>query len=189
MSTLKDKGNPCLIAVGSENPVKVDAVRRVMKKLVGRVKVVSVKVDPMIPRQPIDVEQTLKGAINRATAALRQTEATLGVGIEAGLIRVPATRTGYMDVQYCAIIDKEEWLTIGCGPGFEYPPSVIRSVLEKGIEVGEVMSRIAGIENIGRKQGAIGYLTHGIMDRRRLTEIAVIMAMIPRINRELYFSK
>ncbi|MBS7248746.1 MAG: inosine/xanthosine triphosphatase [Candidatus Jordarchaeales archaeon] len=178
-----------VVAVGSENPVKVDAVKRVMHKLMGSIKVIPVKVDPGIPKQPIGIEQTLEGAINRAKNALNQTNANLGVGIEAGLISVPSTKTGYMDFQYCAIIDREGWLTVGCGPGFEYPPQVITRVLEEKLEVGEAMSRMTGIENLGRKQGAIGYLTHGIMNRRRLTEISVLMAMIPRINRQLYFSK
>lgn len=177
-----------VVAVGSENPVKVDAVKRVMSRLIGAVSVVSVGVDPGIPRQPIGVEQTLRGAINRAKGALSRADAELGVGIEAGLISVSATRTGYMDFQYCAIIDRDGWLTVGCGPGFEYPPQVMKAVLEEGLEVGEAMSRITRIENLGRKQGAIGYLTHGIMNRRKLTEISVLMAMIPRINRQLYLS-
>lgn len=174
------------VAVGSENPVKVGAVKRVMRKLIGHVKVVPVKVDPGVPRQPVGAEETIKGAINRAREALTRTGADLGVGIEAGLVKVPATMTGYMDFQYCAIIDKDGWITIGCGPGFEYPPRVVAMVLGEKMEVGEVMSQLTGIENLGRKQGAIGYLTHGMINRRRLTEISVIMAMIPRINRELY---
>ncbi len=178
-----------VVAVGSENPVKVSAVKHVMYRLIGSVSVIPVKVDPGIPKQPLGVEQTLEGAINRAKKAISQTDASLGVGIEAGLISVPFTRTGYMDLQYCAIVDREGELTIGCGPGFEYPPQVIAHVLEEKLEVGEVMSKIAGIENLGRKQGAIGYLTHDIMSRKRLTEISVLMAMIPRINRQLYFGK
>ncbi|MHA1606051.1 MAG: inosine/xanthosine triphosphatase [Candidatus Freyarchaeota archaeon] len=174
------------VAVGSQNPVKVDAVRSVMGRLIGKVKVTPVKVDPKVPSQPIGVEQTLRGAINRASLALEKTGADLGVGIEAGLIEFPQTKTGYMDFQYCAITDREGWTTLGCGPGFEYPPHVIQAVFTRKIEVGVAMMELTGIKDLGRKQGAIGYLTHGVIPRKKLTEISVIMAMIPRINKQLY---
>jgi len=52
--------------------------------------------------------------------------------------------------------------------------------------VGETISRITGIENIGHKSGSVGYLSDGLIDRTSLTEIAVLMALIPRIRRKLY---
>src|SRR3989449_8734354 len=47
------------------------------------------------------------------------------------------------------------------------------------------MARLTGIRDIGSKQGAIGYLTERRLDREALTESAVLMAMVPRIRREL----
>jgi inosine/xanthosine triphosphatase len=55
-----------------------------------------------------------------------------------------------------------------------------------GREVGDVMSEIAGIEELGKKMGAIGYLSHGLIDRTQLTEQSVTMALIPRMNPRLY---
>ncbi len=175
------------IAVGSTNPVKIRAVENVMKRIYDSVVVVSVAVDSGVGRQPLSLEETIKGAVNRALNALKAVkDAHLGVGIEAGLIEVPFTLTGYLDVQYCAIVDRRGSLTIGHGPGFEYPPSVVREVVERGVEVGLVMSRLTGIENLGRKMGAIGYLSRMMIDRTKLTELAVLMAMIPRLNPRLY---
>jgi len=34
----------------------------------------------------------------------------------------------------------------------------------------------------------IGWLNAGAMDRRELTESAVLMALVPRIRRDLYFA-
>ena len=101
----------------------------------------------------------------------------LGVGIEAGLFEVNEFT---IDLQYCAIYDGE-WLTLGCGSGFEYPPVVLDEVLA-GKEVGEIMSRVAGVENLGEKQGAIGFLSKGMLTRTQLTEQSVFMALIPRMN-------
>ena len=55
-----------------------------------------------------------------------------------------------------------------------------------GKEVGDAMETLTGIENLGKKHGAIGFLTKNTITRSMLSEIAVTMALIPWINRELY---
>ncbi len=91
----------------------------------------------------------------------------------------------YFDVQYCAVVDRPGSTTVGHGPGFAYPARVIREV-KAGDTVGEAMARLTGIRGIGSKQGAIGFLTERRLDRDALTESAVLMAMVPRIRRDLY---
>ena len=49
------------------------------------------------------------------------------------------------------------------------------------------MERLTGIRGIGSSHGAIGYLTERRLDRDALTRSAVLMAMVPRIRRDLYF--
>ncbi|MEM2891456.1 MAG: inosine/xanthosine triphosphatase [Thermoplasmata archaeon] len=171
------------VAVGSTNQVKVDAVRNVFAQAFGLVEVVSVKPSDSSDKQPME-DGVVEGAIRRARFALEDAGADYGVGVEAGLF-YNRFLGRYLDVQYCAVVDASGRLTVGHGPGFEYPPSVIDSVL-KGRTVGDTMSDITGIEDIGHKQGSIGYLSDGMIDRTRLTEIAVLMALIPRIRRELY---
>jgi len=56
----------------------------------------------------------------------------------------------------------------------------------KRTEIGRVMERLTGIERIGGRMGAIGYLSRGKLDRVRLTEQAVLIAMIPRPSPKLY---
>ena len=51
----------------------------------------------------------------------------------------------------------------------------------------ETYMEITGIKDIGERTGAIHYLTKGAISRVELTRIAVIMALIPWINGELYF--
>jgi len=170
------------VAVGSTNPVKVRAVEEVLRAFYPEAEVFGVEVSSDVRAQPIGMQETVLGAVNRAREALRHGD--LGVGIEAGLVEVPFTLTGYMDVQFCAISDGEV-VTLGAGSGFEYPPRVVREVL-RGREVGEVMEELSGIAEIGRKGGAIGFLSHGRLSRKELTKQAVLMAMLPRINREVY---
>lgn len=175
---------PAKVAVGSTNRVKVDAVRNVFTQAFGLVEVVSEVPDHGVEKQPMS-GRILEGALRRARNSLEKAGADYGVGIEAGLVLDEFTGS-YMDVQYCVIMDRSGRVTVGRGPGFEYPPAVTKTVLEGG-SVGETMSSITGIENIGRRSGSIGFLSDGLIDRTSLSEIAVLMALIPRIRTELYW--
>lgn len=162
------------IAVGSANPVKVEAVRNVMERIFGQVRIFAYDVPSGVPEQPFG-EQTPEGAKNRAKAALH--DHTLSVGIEAGVFEMFDT---LYDFQYCAILDREGRYTIGTGSGFRYPDSVVELV-RKGKTVGEAMKIVYGETNAGKTMGAIGILSKGQLDRRSLTEQSVLAAMIPRI--------
>lgn len=174
---------PIKVAVGSSNKVKVDAVRNIFTQAFGLVEVVSVEPTKSIPAQPQE-EKTIQGAISRAQIALEQAGADFGVGIEAGLFYNKVLQK-HLDIQYCAVVDSSGKMTVGHGPGFEYPPEVVKSVLAGGT-VGDTMSKLTEIEKIGHKMGSVGYLSDGMIDRTSLTEIAVLMALIPRIRKDLY---
>ena len=174
---------PIRVVVGSTNKVKIDAVRNIFTQAFGLVEVLSVEPNQTVGRQPME-ERTIRGAVERAKRAVSESGADFGVGIEAGLFYNDILKK-HLDIQYCAIVDSSGKMTVGHGPGFEYPPEVIESVL-KGGTVGDTMSKITEIEEIGHKMGSIGYLSDGLIDRTSLTEIAVLMALIPRIRKELY---
>lgn len=140
--------------------------------------------DSGVPDQPIGLDMTIQGAINRAKNAFSE-EFDLSVGIESGLLEVPHSITGYLDLQWCAIYDGER-TTLGVSAGFEYPPLVIEKVLE-GVEVGDVMDEVTGVNKLGQKKGAVSHLSKGLLDRTGNTEQCVLMAMIPRMNEEFYF--
>ncbi|MDH3365807.1 MAG: inosine/xanthosine triphosphatase [Thermoplasmata archaeon] len=173
---------PVRVAVATRNKVKVDAVRNVFTQIFGLVDVVEVPSDE-VSSQPIG-EETIRGSMERAHSAIEQANSDFGVGIEAGLFYV-STLDRHLDVQYCTIVDSSGKVTHGHGPGFQYPPEVIHAALT-GHPIGEVMSSLTGIEKIGHRDGSVGYLSGGIIDRTSLTEIAVLMALIPRIRVELY---
>ena len=176
---------PLKVAVGSNNKVKLDAVRNMFTQAFGLVEVVSVEPPKDLEKQPME-EQVADGAIARARNAIETSRADFGVGVEAGLFHNKFLNK-YLDIQYCAIVDASGKITVGHGPGFEYPPEVIRAVLG-GKTVGDTMSKITGIEKIGHKIGSIGYLSDGMIDRTSLTELSILMALIPRIRNELYGS-
>lgn len=162
------------ISVGSTNMVKVSAVRAVMERVYGDVRITARDVDSGVPPQPFG-EQTHQGSLNRARAAIEGHE--MAVGIEAGVFEM---LDGLYDIQHCTIIDKEGRETYGQGSGFRYPDAVAELV-RSGMTVGNSMREIYGDTDIGKKQGAVGLLSKGLIDREKLTEQAVIAAMIPRL--------
>ena len=164
------------IAVGSLNPVKVEAVRAVMERIYGQVRIHPEDVPSGVPEQPFE-DDTVKGAINRAKAALKDHD--LSVGIEAGVFE---RYDGLYDVQHCAVVDREGKVTLGMGSGFRYPDK-IAGLVRNGMTVGQAMKEVYGSE-VGHERGAIGVLSKGLLDRKGLTEQSVLNAMLPRIWEE-----
>jgi len=174
-----------IVAVGSKNPVKVNAARNVLEKIYDEVSVVGVAVDSGVPHQPFGKDETIQGAVNRAKNAFSD-NFDLSIGIESGLMAIENSITGYIDLQWCAVFDGNK-ITLGVSSGFEYPPIVIEEVL-KGLEVGDVMDKVTGVNNLGQKAGAVSYLSNGMLDRTENTEQCVLTAMIPRLNEKIYFN-
>ncbi|MEM2943704.1 MAG: inosine/xanthosine triphosphatase [Methanomassiliicoccales archaeon] len=173
---------PIFVKVGSENPVKIRAVQAVMKTIFKNVVVEGTEVERRVGEQPWN-DDTIRGAIERANQAIG--DADFGVGIEAGVFEIGER---LYDIQYCAVVDKMGRATIGQGSGFEVP-ACVEGRLRSGDSLGKIFEDIAGVKNLGRKKGVIHYLTKGLMTRQKLTEQCVLMAMIPRIRKELYFER
>ena len=163
------------IAVGSANPVKIAAVRAVMERIYGDVRVVGADVPSGVPPQPHG-EQTVQGSENRARGALGGHD--MAVGIEAGVFEM---LDGLYDIQYCTVITRDGRVTYGHGSGFRYPDR-IADLVREGATVGDAFRQVYGSTDIGKKQGAIGLLSNGLLDRQSLTEQSVIAAMIPRLR-------
>ncbi len=171
-----------IVCVGSENKVKINAVENVFSKLFRQVLVKGINVETKVPEQPME-KDVIDGAMERAKASATE-ECDFGVGIEAGLFFNKSIQR-YFDVQYCAVIDKSNRMSLGHGSGFCYPPEIIEVVKRKKT-ISQAIEERYGIKDVGSKEGAVGYLSKGMLNRTKLTEQAVLMAMIPRIRRELY---
>lgn len=182
------------ICVGSLNPTKIEAVEIGFGKYFKKFEVFKIKGDSKVPNQPIGMESILKGAINRAKTALDYLLSEInakndifGVGIEAGLVSVPYTRTGYMDFQFCAIIDENSRTSLGSGIAFEYPRGVIDELLNnKDLEIGLIIGKLAGNMNLKNELGAISFLSKNRIKRTEILTQAVICALLPWINKKLY---
>lgn len=179
-----------VVSIGSKNPVKIKAVEEAMLKTIGNVLVVGVDVESGVSEQPIGFKETCRGAINRAKNAMEKNPALYSIGIEAGLVELCSdTEVGslqegkYMDIHVCVVYDGLNF-TVGTSQGFQLPKELVKE-MKKGIECSSVAEKIYGIEDIGQKNGVIGYLTDDNIKRIDLCRDAVIMAMIPRMTRNV----
>ncbi|MFX0037155.1 MAG: inosine/xanthosine triphosphatase [Candidatus Hermodarchaeota archaeon] len=182
------------VCVGSLNPTKIKAVEEALTKFFKNFRVYNIKVDSKVSNQPIGLKNIIKGAITRAKSSLNYLinekkiqNDIFGVGIEAGLAEVPYTKSGFMDFQFCAIINEEKQISLGSGITFEYPKFVIDQILqEKDKEIGEIIGKLAGNENLKNESGAISFLSKNVITRKEILKQAAICAMLPFINKELY---
>jgi inosine/xanthosine triphosphatase len=175
------------INVGSKNEVKVSAVREAIQDydFLAGAEVVGMEVASEVAEQPKTRDETMKGAMNRARKAFKDCD--YSVGIEAGLMKVPNTKTDYMNATVCAIYDGKGY-HLGMASAFEYPPEVTKLVFKEGLDINEAFYKVGLTENpkIGSAEGAIGILTKGRITRKGYTKQSITMALIHLENARLY---
>ncbi|OGZ00251.1 MAG: hypothetical protein A2945_04455 [Candidatus Liptonbacteria bacterium RIFCSPLOWO2_01_FULL_52_25] len=168
------------IKVGSKNPAKVEAVAEIIKEYphLAHAKVGGIEANSDVSNQPKSLDETIRGAMNRAKHAREACD--YGIGIESGLMHVPHTKSGHMDVCACAIYDGREF-HLGLSSAWEFPDkTIIESMVSEGIDMNEAVHR-AGLTQkpkVGSEEGAIGILTKGRVDRKEYTKQALRMALI-----------
>lgn len=179
------------IAIGTKNQIKIDALAEIVLEypFLRDVQIMGINVASGVDDQPKNLSVTISGAKNRARgafAAARLLSGDLGVGIEDGLIEIPAAKTGFMNVGIAAIYDGEKFY-LGMSSGFEYPAKAIEMVKE-GMDINQAFYKLGLTKNpsVGSAEGAIGILTRGRWNRKETTKQAFIAAMIQLENKDLY---
>ncbi len=170
-----------LVAIGSKNPLKIDAAKIAVNNFFIDAEFSDVDVESGVHKQPINVE-TEEGAKNRATAALKKTGADFGIGIEGGLIELNGK--DYCTA-CCAIVDKKGEMHIAYSPFFELPPKMLAEVKQRK-ELGDLMDEHTGRKNTKQSEGALGIFSKGKITRGKAFEIAVMLALVPFINKDVY---
>ncbi|MGD8245104.1 MAG: inosine/xanthosine triphosphatase [Anaerolineae bacterium] len=169
--------------VGSRNPVKIAAARAVLRRVYGEaVCVESCRVESGVSLQPWGDAETLRGAQNRAEAALRVAGATLGIGFEGGLVEVNGR---VFTCAWCAVTRDDGAIGMAGGAHLLLPPNVAASV-RAGSELGPTIDSLTGLHNTKQNQGAIGILTDGHLDRQSAYEHLLTLALAPLLTPEYY---
>lgn len=171
-----------LIAVGSINPVKVEAVRSIVTRVWPEAQVTAVDAPSGISEMPMSDAETIAGAINRAKVACIQLGADLGIGLEGGVHPEPF---GLTLMGWVAIVDGNGRQGLAGAARLPLPQPIAQRVLA-GEELGNVMDDILNDHNVKQKGGAVGALTAGLMPRGQAFAQAVAYALSPFIAPELH---
>jgi inosine/xanthosine triphosphatase len=163
------------VCVASRNSVKLRAVRDAFAGWFDgeTIDVYAIDPDESIPEQPLEGDVAL-GAMARAEKAIESSGADWGVGIEAGLVRLPGC-SRWVSVQICAIADRNGCVSVGLGPGFELPDDLREAVLS-GVPLRDALCELRAIDD-GDRSGAICVLSSGRIDRYEITVTAVLMTL------------
>jgi inosine/xanthosine triphosphatase len=172
------------IIVASKNPVKIQAVQKGFARMFPGQEYTyqALSVPSGVRDQPESDVEALQGAFNRAEeAARRAPKADYWVGVEGGI----EERAGEMSAFAWVVAISGGMIGKARTATFSLPPSV-SELVRKGKELGEADDIIFGRSNSKQENGAVGLLTGNVIDRAELYEQAVVLALVPFKNPELY---
>jgi inosine/xanthosine triphosphatase len=171
------------VVVASKNPVKVNAVLNSFRRYADAgVEVEGISVSSGVSDQPMNEEETRQGAVNRVKAARELASgADFYVGIEGGVDRIGDRLFAFAWIA----VSNTDFDSFSRTATFELPPQVSRFVFE-GMELGDADDLVFKKKNSKQQNGAVGLLTRDQLTREKLYEQAILLALIPYMNRELY---
>lgn len=172
------------IIVASKNPVKINATLEAFQQVFQneQLDIASISVPSEVSEQPMTSQETLDGARNRVRNA--QKELPYGdywVGIEGG---IDETKDGMTAFAWVYILSKTR--TGQSQTSTFYLPPRVTELIHQGVELGHANDQVFGERNSKQKGGAVGSLTGGILGRTEYYVQAVVLALIPFLNPDIY---
>jgi len=171
------------IVVGSKNPVKINAAKRIFAMYFPEHEIDCQGVDAPsnVPDQPIGEEQTRIGAQNRVTFCKNTYKADYYCAMEGG-----AEQFSYGAATFAyVVINNGSEQSVGRSSNLPLP-QVLYNALLNGEELGDVMDKAFNTQNIKQKGGAIGLLTNNHATRESTYTQALTLAMAPFLHPALY---
>jgi inosine/xanthosine triphosphatase len=173
-----------IVAVGSENPAKIESVRLAFSRLWPRSEwqVQGCPVASGVSDQPLTDAEARRGARTRAASALAKLDgADYGVGLEGGLEEIEQR---WFNCGWAAVVDQAGAEGIGATIRMEVPPVLMRRVLA-GSELGYACDEVFQGENTKLAQGYFGLMTDNVLHRTSAFSDAVIAALASFLHPEL----
>jgi inosine/xanthosine triphosphatase len=173
------------VFIGSANPVKIECTKKGFSEVFGEsvpFKFIGRSVDSGISDQPMSNVETLTGARNRAENLKKIfPNGDYYVGIEGGVQIVD----GDMEAFAWVVIIHGDQIGKAQTSTFQLPPQIV-GLINNGIELGHADDIVFRRNNSKQGNGAVGLLTGDVIDRVEYYRHAVILALVPFINKEYY---
>ncbi|MFW0964538.1 inosine/xanthosine triphosphatase [Vibrio parahaemolyticus] len=164
------------VVIASLNPAKINAVKSAFQSAFPQqaFEFVGISVPSEVADQPMTNEETHRGALNRVkNAKVEMPTADLYVGLEAGI-------EGNVTFAWM-VIESDTHRGESRSASLMLPPEVLAQLADAN-ELGDVMDKVFGTENVKQKGGAISLLTQNQLTRRSVYHQALILALIPFTN-------
>ncbi len=186
------------IALGSSRAAKVAAVRASAARVASieaswiDSEIIAHDVSTNIPAMPLTDDDLMRGAMTRARAVRElmlstgDHSADLYVGLEGGFhsARVEGERLTFL--KGWAYVTDGSRGSFGASPSIFVPDAIVRSVVDGGRELAEVIDETAGEQDVRSRQGAWGVLSRDLFTRAMSFEVALVAAFAPFYNAEMY---
>lgn len=172
------------VIVASKNPVKINAVKNGFEKMFpsDQFEFFGISVPSGVADQPMSGLETLDGARNRANNARQEyPSAAFWVGVEGGI------QPSENELEAFAwVVIESDMLSGRAQTGTFLLPGKVAELVNSGMELGHADDLVFGHSNSKQKNGAVGLLTKDVMNRTSYYTEAVVLALIPFVNQELY---
>lgn len=179
------------VCVGSTNGPKLEAVRGALAPYLIDLHVAGVAVPSGVPDQPVGFDEIVAGARNRARGALAD-GGDLGVGLEDGLVEIPAAGRHAVNVGCAAVTDGRR-VALGFSAAFAYPPACADEALARRAPIGALFDAFwarargeASATPSALGLGNVGRLTGGVLPRAEYARHAVVCAFVQLLHPDLY---
>ncbi|MEM6512105.1 MAG: inosine/xanthosine triphosphatase [Pseudomonadota bacterium] len=172
------------VVVSSANPVKLAATRQAFEQTFPdtAIDIESCTVASGVSDQPMNDEETRRGAINRAQAARQAVaDADYWVGLEGGIEVIDGA---LMASAWMAVLGTGDNIGLSRTMGLPLPPT-IKTLVDDGMELGEANDRVFATLNSKQGGGAFGLLTDGRITRESVYADTMMIALMP-FTHDLY---
>jgi inosine/xanthosine triphosphatase len=169
-----------IINIGTKNRPKIEALEDLLKDypILKDYKVKAVNASSEVAEQPLSLDETIQGAINRAKNSFRDCD--YSVGIESGLMQVPHSKSGYLEFCACAIYDGNN-IHIGLSSAWEFSdPSIFLSMVNDKLDLCQAVYKAGLTEDprLGESTGVVGLASKGKLPRKQYNQEAIRTALI-----------
>ena len=172
------------VVVGSKNPSKLKAVESAFQKVFPdeSIDVAGISVPSGVSDQPFGDEESLQGAFNRAEASKQKLgNADYWVGPEGG-----CTFSGEELEAFAWMVVMNKSKSGKARTSSFVLPNEVAILVRNGMELGHADDQVFNRVGSKSKNGAVGILTHDVIDRAAYYEQAIILALIPFLHPGLY---
>jgi len=170
------------VVIASHNPAKIRAVNKAFAlQFPGEeIEYTPVSVDSGVADQPLSDEETRHGARNRVQNAHElHPDANFWVGLEGGIETIDDQ---LMAFAWMAVLGPDQRIGEARTVTLPLPPAV-KALVDQGLELGDANDKVFSTVNSKHQGGAFGLLTNGIYTREGVYTEALVIALVPFVNR------